>query len=427
MIYTALSVYPFSAAGIKVAVATTKDFKNIDEKHLVTPFNAKAMVLFPEKINGKYVALLTAHTDMPPVKICLAEFDKIEDIWSKEYWDKWHSEIDEHRLTVKRRETDQVERGAVPIKTKSGWLVVYSHIQNYYSNNKIFGIEALLLDLNDPKKILARTTARYWCRKKHMKCSVKYRMWSSHPVFISGHKLHIYYGQQIQHAAVPTLIWKTCWKAYRKNRWYTVPIVIRYFLLSVLIHGKIRPVFNPAAIDLDGTIHLIYRAMGDSRSSVMGYASTKDGINIDERLDHPIYTPRESFEVASRDGVPGFGCEDPRIIQMDDPYTCSIPHMTVPTRRRSLQLLLRQFSKQGMELDETYRHQSVGMDNKDSCLFPEKVNSHYLVFHRAHNHICMDPIKSLNFEVDKIESFTPIIGPRPGMWDGLRSVYRHRP
>ena len=69
--YTALSVYPFAAEGIKVAVAVTKDFKKIEERHLVTPFNAKAMVLFPEKINGKYVALLTAHTDTPPVKICL--------------------------------------------------------------------------------------------------------------------------------------------------------------------------------------------------------------------------------------------------------------------------------------------------------------------------------------------------------------------
>src|SRR3989344_8397117 len=41
--YTALSEYPFNANGIKVAVAISKDLKKIKERHLVTPFNAKAM------------------------------------------------------------------------------------------------------------------------------------------------------------------------------------------------------------------------------------------------------------------------------------------------------------------------------------------------------------------------------------------------
>src|SRR5688572_6201984 len=38
--YTALSLFPFRAAGIKVAVAITKDFKTF-EKHPVTNFNSK--------------------------------------------------------------------------------------------------------------------------------------------------------------------------------------------------------------------------------------------------------------------------------------------------------------------------------------------------------------------------------------------------
>lgn len=50
-----------------------------------------------------------------------------------------------------------MEVGAPPIKTDTGWLIIYSYITNYQSQNKIFGIEAVLLDLNDPKKILGRT------------------------------------------------------------------------------------------------------------------------------------------------------------------------------------------------------------------------------------------------------------------------------
>src|SRR5665213_1381797 len=49
--YTALSTFPFGPDGIKVALAISKDLQTIDEKHLVTPFNAKAMSLFPEKID----------------------------------------------------------------------------------------------------------------------------------------------------------------------------------------------------------------------------------------------------------------------------------------------------------------------------------------------------------------------------------------
>ena len=45
--YTALSLFPFRGDGIKVAVAVSKDLKTIKERHLVTPFNAKAMSLFP--------------------------------------------------------------------------------------------------------------------------------------------------------------------------------------------------------------------------------------------------------------------------------------------------------------------------------------------------------------------------------------------
>ena len=47
--YTALSKYPFEASGIKIAVAISEDLKKIKERHLVTPFNAKAMTLFPER------------------------------------------------------------------------------------------------------------------------------------------------------------------------------------------------------------------------------------------------------------------------------------------------------------------------------------------------------------------------------------------
>ncbi|MDE2588569.1 MAG: hypothetical protein KGL95_02730, partial [Patescibacteria group bacterium] len=156
--YTALSDYPFRPSGIKVGLAIFSDFTKPLEKHLITPFNAKAMVLFPKKIQGKYVALLTVNTDMPPSYVAIAKFDKKEDIWSQAYWNDWYQHLSEHILPLSRINSDQVEVGAVPIFTPQGWLFLYSHIQHYYEESqRMFGVEAVLLDKNNPQTMLART------------------------------------------------------------------------------------------------------------------------------------------------------------------------------------------------------------------------------------------------------------------------------
>ena len=133
--YTALSKYPFSSDGIKVAVALSKDLEKITERHLVTPFNAKAMTLFPERINGKIVVLFSYHTDSPPAKMVFATLDKIEELWSPVFWRKWEQNINDHTINLRRSPYDHVEVGAPPVKTKYGWLVIYSHIQNYFNFN----------------------------------------------------------------------------------------------------------------------------------------------------------------------------------------------------------------------------------------------------------------------------------------------------
>ena len=159
--YTALGVYPFSREGIKVAVAKTKDFKTIEERHLVTPFNAKAMALFSESVSGKMTVILSVDTDMPPAQLAIRQFEKEEDLWDEDLWNEWYEHLGEHILDPKRNQYDHVEVGAPPIKTPDGWLLIYSHIGNYFPNPKkyqrVFGIEALLLDLDDPRKILGAT------------------------------------------------------------------------------------------------------------------------------------------------------------------------------------------------------------------------------------------------------------------------------
>ena len=58
-----------------------------------------------------------------------------------------------------------------------------------------------------------------------------------------------------------------------------------------------KAVFNPAAIYEGGKVHILYRAIGDTDTSVIGYASSTDGFHIDERLDKPVYVPRSLLKV----------------------------------------------------------------------------------------------------------------------------------
>src|SRR3989344_5363539 len=194
--YTALSEFPFSPEGIKTAIAVSSNLKTIDEKHLVAPFNSKAAVLFPERINGKILAMLTVNPDRPPSKIAFAEFEKIEQMWSPEYWKNYlEKELDKNVIDLRRLESDHIEIGAAPLNTPYGWLLIYCHIQNYFTNNKDFGIEAILLDLNDPRKIIGRTKGAFLVPEEiYEKYGHVPNVIFPSDAMIQGKKLKVFYG-----------------------------------------------------------------------------------------------------------------------------------------------------------------------------------------------------------------------------------------
>ena len=50
----------------------------------------------------------------------------------------------------------KIGAGAVPIKTPAGWLEIYHGVDNSSCNDYIYRLGTVLLDLNDPSKIIAR-------------------------------------------------------------------------------------------------------------------------------------------------------------------------------------------------------------------------------------------------------------------------------
>src|SRR3989344_1216593 len=68
--------------------------------------------------------------------------------------------------------------------------------------------------------------------------------------------------------------------------------------------------YNPGAIFLGGRIHILYRG-----EAAIGYAATKDGTRIIERLTRPIFVPKERYDKNSK-GYPG--AEDPRLVRIGE-------------------------------------------------------------------------------------------------------------
>lgn len=166
-------------------------------------------------------------------------------------------------------------------------------------------------------------------------------------------------------------------------------------------------VFNPAMFELGDKIHFIYRAMGDDMVSRLGYASSKNGYSITERLKYPILIPSNSFEKR--------GCEDPRITVMEEicvmTYTAfsDIPQIAITTI--SHQDIL------GKKWNWSERIYPFPFTiNKNAVIFPEKIDNNYVMLHRIDPNIYVAYSKDLRKWYDsKI-----ILGPRKDSWDSVK-------
>jgi beta-1,2-mannobiose phosphorylase / 1,2-beta-oligomannan phosphorylase len=423
--YTALSKFPFEAAGIKVAVAISKDLKKIDEKHLVTPFNAKAMALFPEKIDGKFTAVVTINTDSPPSKICIIQFKKESDMWSPKYWEKFYSEMDKHEIKLTRGDSDHVEIGAPPIKTKDGWLFVYSHIQNYYTEKKVFGFEAFLTDLDDPQKVIKRTSESFFTPEANYELhgQVDNIVFPSGAMVI-GDNLRIFYGAADTTCAFAEVNLELLLNAMDKER--MAKIVQRYPGNPILgpdpqTKWRAKAIFNPAAIDLKGKIHILYRAMSEDNTSYVGYASTKNGFDIVEELPDPIYWPRAEFEGK---GVPGgnTGCEDPRVVKIDKKiYIFYTAYNGVDSPKVAISSIdVKDFLNKEWNWSEPIIVSPEKEWDKDACVIPKKIKGKYFMIHRLGSSMCVDYMDSLDFSKERVQEYIKLMSPREGMWDSFR-------
>lgn len=108
--------------------------------------------LFPEKIRGKFAFL---HRVLPDIHLARAADLRL--FKENDYWRDHIQHLAEHVVLEGRHgwEARHIGGGATPIKTKSGWLVIYHGVEPR-NKGRIYSAGAALLDLDDPVKVIAR-------------------------------------------------------------------------------------------------------------------------------------------------------------------------------------------------------------------------------------------------------------------------------
>ena len=134
-------------SGTVIGIARTKDFVTFEDFEDATVPVSRNGVLFPKKINGKYM-LFTRPCDKghtPYGDIFLSQSPDLT------YWG-------EHRLVmrpVKNWESTKIGAGPTPIETDEGWLCFYHGVQTS-CNGFVYSMGAAIMDKDEPWKVLHR-------------------------------------------------------------------------------------------------------------------------------------------------------------------------------------------------------------------------------------------------------------------------------
>jgi predicted GH43/DUF377 family glycosyl hydrolase len=202
----------------RVGLGVTKDWKRVERLGPITSehLSDANVTLFPEKINGKYAML---HRPTPfiawmlpllynPGCIWLAFSDNLQR-WSSDKrempWKMLDEDLpDDHLLIRPEYDWEKLKVGAsgVPFATDAGWLMLYHAVDRH----GVYRVGVLLLDRDDPRKIIARS------REPFMVPEMPYELKGAYPgcIFpcahvVVGDDLFIYYGAVDLYCCVATV------------------------------------------------------------------------------------------------------------------------------------------------------------------------------------------------------------------------------
>jgi len=134
----------YSKHGVRVVLAKTNDFARIERVSLITQADYRNVVIFPEKVNGRYVRLDRPHSEISPWSIWIS--------YSPDLIHWGDSKVLIKPMTYHWDEM-KVGPGATPVKTVKGWLNIYHGVFKTM-DGAIYRLGVALHDLKDPSKVI---------------------------------------------------------------------------------------------------------------------------------------------------------------------------------------------------------------------------------------------------------------------------------
>ncbi len=134
----------YSKYGVRIGLARTRDFQSVERVAFISECDMRNVVIFPEKIGGRYVRLDRPQTQIDPWSIWISYSDDLI------HWG-------ESRVLIRpvhyHWDELKVGPGATPIRTEKGWLNIFHGVVTTMSGT-VYRLGVALHDLNDPARVL---------------------------------------------------------------------------------------------------------------------------------------------------------------------------------------------------------------------------------------------------------------------------------
>ena len=139
-----LTYSAYSRNGVRIILAQTENFETINRIAPISQADMRNVVLFPEKIDGKYVRLDRPHTNIIPWSIWISYSDDLI------HWGKSQVVI---KPVHYHWDESKVGPGGPPIKTEKGWLHIFHGVFTTMAG-AVYRLGAALHDLKDPSRVI---------------------------------------------------------------------------------------------------------------------------------------------------------------------------------------------------------------------------------------------------------------------------------
>lgn len=138
-----------------LGLAVTDDFKHFEFLGYTsgTYADTRNGVLFPEKVNGKYLRLERPNLPQEAGNPTSGDVITLSESSNLLRWNH-HGDVISGRW---RFWDERIGAGPPPLKTQHGWLLIYHGVATHFSSSNIYQAGAVLLDLKDPRQVIGRT------------------------------------------------------------------------------------------------------------------------------------------------------------------------------------------------------------------------------------------------------------------------------